>query len=78
MGNSCIQAKRRYIPQAGTVKRKNRLKTRFLNKYKKQVIVRGKIQNLATVADIESTAQGWRRGLKNAFYSKKQKRYPKR
>lgn len=42
MGNSCIQAKRRYIPQPGTVKRKNRLKTRFLNKYKRQGIVKGK------------------------------------
>lgn len=74
MGNSCIQAKRRYISQAGTVKRKNRLKTRFLNKYKRQVIVKGKFQNADTVADIESTAQGSRRGLKNASYSKKHSR----
>lgn len=70
MGNSCIQAKRRYIPQPETVRRKNRLKTRFLNKYKRQGIVKGKIQNLARVADIENTAQGMRRGLKNALVQK--------
>jgi len=74
MGNSCIQPKRKYIPQPGTIKRKNRLKTRFLNKYKWQGTVKGKIQHLTRVADIKSAAQGSRRGLKNDSYSKKHSR----
>jgi len=62
VANSCIWTKRRYTPQLGTVIRKNSLKTRFINKYKRHGIVKGKIQNLAGVSDIRNTVQGLRRG----------------
>lgn len=58
MANSCIWTKRRYTLQLGTVIRMNSLKTRFINKYKKCGIVKGKIQDLAGVSDIRSTVQG--------------------
>lgn len=71
MGNSWLQTKRRDIPQPASVKRTNRLKTRFLHKHKRQGVVKGKIQNLAGVADITNTAQASWIGLKKGFLFQK-------
>lgn len=66
-----VQAERRDIPQPGSVKRKNRLKTRFLHKHKRQGIAKGEIQTLARVADVKNTSQSSQRGLKRTFLFQK-------
>lgn len=69
MGNSWVQAEGRDIPQLGSVKKKEQtLKQDFCTNIKRQGIAKGKIQELARVAEIKNTAQS---SLQRAFLFQK-------